>query len=262
MTNTRFRRLMPEAYSESMEILREIERVRPDWLRETPDLRFFERLKKDWTRKTGGLWVDSARSPNSTANFFKYREGDMVEVAKMEYQLARKEMIRTGSKRSPPLDEVVGGFQQPIPGWRGDMVEGWRIARLPALTFALTRPGDPYRDWIAPFVELDDGLLGSAAWVEFWLYLTDKSAVPRQWIRWAYSFAQGFRKLSSGSPGDTQLSTYFLDTDVVVTADKALIKILDECRRYAPCRLPEGKLLPAGASGVATLLWMLDGVMT
>jgi predicted nucleic acid-binding protein len=29
MTNSRFHRLMPEAYSESMEILREIERIRP-----------------------------------------------------------------------------------------------------------------------------------------------------------------------------------------------------------------------------------------
>jgi hypothetical protein len=31
MTNFRFHRLLPEAYSESMEILREIERLRPDW---------------------------------------------------------------------------------------------------------------------------------------------------------------------------------------------------------------------------------------
>jgi hypothetical protein len=55
MTDTRVHRLMPEAYSESMEILREIERIRPDWLRADPDLRFFGRLKKDWTRRTGGF---------------------------------------------------------------------------------------------------------------------------------------------------------------------------------------------------------------
>lgn len=46
ITNSRFHRLMPEAYSESMEILREIERVRPDWLRDVPDLQFFNRLKR------------------------------------------------------------------------------------------------------------------------------------------------------------------------------------------------------------------------
>ena len=32
--------------------------------------------------------------------------------------------------------------------------------------------------------------------------------------------AQRFRKVTPGSPGDTQLSTYFVETDVVITADK------------------------------------------
>jgi hypothetical protein len=48
MTNPCFHRLKPEAYSESIEILREIVRLRPDWLREVPDLRFFNRYTKDW----------------------------------------------------------------------------------------------------------------------------------------------------------------------------------------------------------------------
>jgi hypothetical protein len=65
MTNSRFHRLMPEAYSESMEILHEVERIRPDWLRDAPDMQFFNRLRNDWTRKTGGFWVRCARSPGS-----------------------------------------------------------------------------------------------------------------------------------------------------------------------------------------------------
>jgi hypothetical protein len=77
-------------------------------------------------------------------------------------------------------------------------------------------------------------------------------------MRWAHSFAQRFRKVTPGSPGDSQLSTYFLETDVVITADKALLEILDEFRPYAPCQLPEGKLVPAGASGVANLFRMLE----
>jgi len=111
---------------------------------------------------------------------------------------------------------------------------------------------------MGPFVELDGSLLRSAAWTEFWLYLADKSALPRQWMRWAHAFAQRFRKVTSGSPGDTQLSTYFVETDVVITADKALIEVLEECRPYAPCQLPDGKLLPAGALGVANLLRLLE----
>jgi hypothetical protein len=259
MTNSRFHRLMPEAYSESMEILREIERVRPDWLRDTPDHNFFDRLTKDWTRKMGGFWVRCARSPESEARFLGSLEGEMIEGARAQTQRARSEMIGSGWNRNPPMDKTLAGLRSPVPGWRGDWVEAWRIDSWSALTYALARDGDPYRDWIAPFVELDDGLLESAAWVEFWLYLTDRHALPRQWMRWGHSFAQRFRKTTSGSPGDTQLATYFLETDVVITADKALLAILEECRPYAPCPLPDGKLVPAGAMGVDNLFRILRG---
>lgn len=116
MTNSRFHRLMPEAYSESMEVLREIERVRPDWLRDTPDLQFFDRLKKDWTRKTGGFWVRCARSPESEARFLGSREGEMREGAKAETQRARREMVEAGWKRNPPMDETFAGTTQFLDG--------------------------------------------------------------------------------------------------------------------------------------------------
>jgi hypothetical protein len=257
MTNSRFSRLMPEAYSESMELLRAIERVRPDWLRSTPDLLFFDRLKKDWTRRTGGFWVRCARSAESEANFLGQVEGKMIEGAKAQAQSARKEMMEIGWKRNPSMDKTLAGFNCPVAGWRGDMVEAWRIDNLVGMTYALGRPGHAYRDWIAPFVELDSGLLESAAWREFWLYIADKAELPRHWMRWAHSFAQRFRKVTSGSPGDTQLATYFIETDIFVTADKTLMEILEECRPYAPCQLPEGELVPAGAAGVSKLLELL-----
>jgi hypothetical protein len=68
-------------------------------------------------------------------------------------------------------------------------------------------------------------------------------------MRWAHSFAQRFRKVTPGAPGDTQLSTYFVETDVLITADKARLEILEECQPYAPCPLPKGKLVPAGDRG-------------
>jgi hypothetical protein len=258
MTNSRFHRLMPEAYSESMEILQEIERVRPDWLRDAPDVQFFNRLKNDWTRRTGGFWARCARSPESEARFLSDVEGEMIEGARVKAQLAREEMINSEWKRNPPMDKTLAGFHWQIPGWRGEMVEAWRWDSLIGFTYGLGRQGNAYRDWIAPIVELDDGLLASAPWVEFWLHLSDKRAMPRQWMRWAHSFAQRFRRVTPGSPGDTQLSTYFLDTDVVITADRALLDILEECRPYAPCRLPDGKLIPAGVPGVENLLRLLE----
>jgi hypothetical protein len=60
-------------------------------------------------------------------------------------------------------------------------------------------------------------------------------------------FRSAVSNRNPGLAGDTQLSTYFLETDILVTADKALIDILEECRPYAPCQLPEGKLVSGGA---------------
>jgi len=120
------------------------------------------------------------------------------------------------------------------------------------------RPGNAYRDWICPFVEVDKGLLQSDQWVEFWMYHVDKMLLPRQWLRWAHSFSQRFRKVTPGSFCDVQLVPYFLEADVIVTADKALIKILEEYRPYAPCQLPLARLVPAGEEGVAALLRELE----
>jgi len=257
MTNHRFIRLMPEAYSESVEILGEIRRLRPDWLREKPDKPFVDRLEKDWTRTRGGFWVRCARNPDEVAHFVDFVEGDLSQALRQQSLQARKVLIGTDWKRNIAMDKTIASFDGPVPGWRGDSVDMWRVYSLTKLTYGLGRVGSPYRDWIAPFVEVDYGLLKSPAWGEFWLYLVDKIALPRQWLRWAHSYAQMFRKVTPGSAGDTQLFTYFVETDLIITADKALLEILDECRRYAPCALPVGKLVLAGKQGVTELLQVL-----
>jgi hypothetical protein len=257
MANKCFKRLMPEAYSESIEILREVERARPNWLRSSPELEFFWRVEKYWTRKTGGFWVNCARSPNTEAHALVRNEGELVENVRKQSRHARKEMMDSDWGNNPLTDYSFCKLGSPLPGWRGDEIESWRAKTLTAITNALTHPGSPYRDWIVPFIEIDSGLLYSADWIEFWLYLVDKEALPRQWLRWGFSFAQRFRKVTAGTPGDEQLATYLVETDLLITADKALISILEECRTYAPCNLPEGVLVPAGYEGVSRLLNLL-----
>ena len=257
MTNSAFRRLMPEAYSESMELLRAIEWAHPEWLRPEPDLQFFNRLLNDWKKTTGGFWVRCKKAPEREAQYLETMEGAMIQGAQAQAINARREMIDANWKRNPSMDKTVVAFNSPIPGWRGDPFEAWRMDSLTVLTHSLKQTGNPYRDWIAPFVELDTGLLESAAWIEFWVYLADKRTMPRQWLRWACSFAQRFRRVTPGTPGDSQLCTYFLEADAVVTADKILLQILEEIRPYAPRNLPLGRLVPAGAPGVSSLLTYL-----
>lgn len=198
MTDLRFHRLMPEVYSESIEILRQIERIRPQWLRDAPDYQSFNRLKKDWTRTRGGFWVRCARSPETGAAHVSACEGEMMETARVEAHSRRKHTIEAKWKYRP-MNETFATFDHPVPGWRGEPVEAWRTQSWMDMSAELAREGGAYRDWIRPFVDLDHLLLNSPAWLEFWLYLVDKQAVPRQWMRWRHSFAQRFRKVTPGS---------------------------------------------------------------
>jgi hypothetical protein len=63
-----------------------------------------------------------------------------MEGAKTQAQSARKEMMEIGWKRNPSMDKTLAGFNFPVPGWRGDMVEAWRIDSLVGMTYALSRP--------------------------------------------------------------------------------------------------------------------------
>lgn len=260
MTNRRFDRLMPEAYSETMEILAEVRRLRPDWLRPQPDSVFFTRSRNDWSRKMGGFWVRCEQFPDEEAGRVLAMEGSLLKQAGDQIRDARKEMMETGWKSNPPMDKTLAALPHPVAGWNGEMVEAWRVESWAGVTYALSRPGNPYRDWMAPFVDLDAGLLHSAAWVEFWLHLVSAEALPRQWMRWGHAFAQRFRKVSPGSGGDNQLFSYLMETDIVVTADKAFLDILEECRPFAPCPLPVGKLVPAGGEGVQAVLGFLSAI--
>lgn len=258
-TKHHFRRLMPEAYSESQEILHAIARHRPEWLRVAPDTTFHNRLKLDWSRRMGGFWVRCEKSPVQEAAYLRQAEGRLIDASRTEAKLRREEMRQGGWKANPPMDKTMGRPLQPTPGWNGEEVQAWRLETWQGLTFNLGQFGNPYRDWICPFLETDTGLLQSAAWTEFWLHVVEAAEVPRQWLRWAHTFAQRFRKVSPGSGGDTQLFSYLPETDLVITADKALLDILEEVRPYSPRPLPKGQLIPAGNPGVCELLRILSG---
>lgn len=255
MVDRRFSRLMPEAYSESVEILDAMNRLRPEWFRRTPDLNFFYRLKRDWMLKTGpGFWRRCAVSADSEAENITSLEGDSLERGYQASLHARQEIIDAGWKRNPSFDKSMVRFSFDVPGWNGDEVHIWRADSLVGLSAYLGWTGNPYRDWIAPFVEVDRGLLGSESWNRFWLYDVRETEVPRQWLRAAHSFAQRFRKVTTGSQGDTQLFTYLAETDIFLTADRVLVAIVEECRPLSPIKLPRCVLVPGGRDGLRHIL--------
>jgi hypothetical protein len=258
MTLTRWQRLMPEAFTECQEVISEIRRVRAEWLRPTPDKNMQMRHRYDWTRSRGGFWSRVRDNPDMVAKHIADMDRGMLDRARAESQDRRREFRGSSWSEGVPLSTICSRPLSPVPGWRGDDVEAWRFDSWSSMTSARQVTDHPYSDWMSPIVDLSRPILDNVSWLQFWFYDVEMKKMPRLWLRWAVQFMQRFRRVTDGTPCDAQLATYLPDADVVVSADKALLHIVDKCRPYAPCPLPGTLLIPAGADGVAILLRALS----
>jgi hypothetical protein len=258
LTDRRLTRLMPEAFAEAEELRGEISEIRPAWLRPIADFNSFNTLKKDWSRKAGGFWQRCRKSPDSERAILQ-RLGDDKVIARARDQTysARDEMLKANWKHFSNLNEALVTFDRKMPGWRGEPVHQWRVSGWNVVTEALTQPRHPYRDWLAPFVDIRRPLSDPAEWLAFWLYEVRADRMPRFWIRWALEFCQRFRTPSAGSPCDVQLGTYTFDTDIIVSSDDQFIKLLNHCRPYAPANFGVGVYVQVGAPAVESVFAQL-----
>jgi predicted nucleic acid-binding protein len=68
ITMENWKRVMPETYFETSEILGEIRRLRPEWLRARPDRSKYMRIYHDW-RSKNGAWRRARDTPSSEAKY-------------------------------------------------------------------------------------------------------------------------------------------------------------------------------------------------
>ena len=89
---------------------------------------------------------------------------------------------------------------------------------------------------------------------ELWYYQVPCNKLPRQWVRGAFEFLQGFHKVTSGTPIDSQLSSHLIDVDVVMSADRNFIRFAKQVRIDAPFPTAHEYLVSGGSDGVAEVL--------
>lgn len=258
MAMPKWKRLMPEAFSESMELLGEIRRLRPNWLRANPDIASFRRFRYDWTRRTGGFWERARTDTQAVAAVLNAWGDPLLEMAREEIREARDEAEFEARAERVPLNRWVAQLVEPMPGYLGDRVEAWRISALQSSKRALLTNGHPYFDWLGPEVEMSKVRLDTASRVRFWLYEVSAENMPRFWLSWAFGFLQHFYRMTDGTPADIQLGTYLPEADIFVSADKALIRIIDKLRPHAPCSIAEPRKVPGGRAGVEATLELLS----
>lgn len=270
VTEMRWKRLMPEAYLESMELVEALRLHRPEWILKDPDLQVFKRLEYDWARTNrpakrrirsvnkAGVWERFRFDPDKAKEDLEVLGGADLEVAREDAFRGRKEMYEQEIANPGPLDTVMSSFLKPRPGWLGDPVAMWRAEALEAFTFYLFgRQEGAYFDWIAPFVDLVTLRQQRASWTKFWLYEVTEEQLSRQWIRWAMRYLARFRKVSAGTPGDVQLSAYLYDADFIASGDKLFIELVGECARFAPRSVAQGVAIRAEPTVVEQLFYVM-----
>ncbi len=261
ITHERWVRLMPEAYSESRDLLVAIKAHRPEWLRERADRRYALRLKKDWTTSPTGFWVRARRTPHEERKHLRALGSDQaLDTARAQAQ-ERRDVLRDDAwSEKTPLDTVFATFSTQVAGWNGDNIDAWRVTGCESTGEALLTPGHPYSEWIGGEIDIARIFADRASWRRFWFYDVTREQLPRFWLRWAFEFYQSFRKITDGTPADAQLGTYLFEADHVVSADRGFIAVTDKIRSFAPTPIARTFLVKGGEEGVHTLLAFLKAL--
>jgi len=202
LTDRHVQRLMPEAFSLAEDIKSSIQLHHPEWLKNDPDLTNYNRLRQFWGRKTGknSKWEKIRRDPNYEAEFLRSIEGNRSERARTMTLAHRKDFQEQGlNHNNLPLDKL---FLEGDAGLKSlgidHPVDLWRIETHLIYTSSLwfDGPGNPMREWLSPFLRLEGRVISEIAWAKYWLTEVNVTEVPREWLQWAHTFSQRFRKVT------------------------------------------------------------------
>lgn len=243
-----FDRLRPEVLVNSIDLINEIYRLHPDWLLRVPDQKSFKKWIVFWDKK---WWSRVRKLPAAEARDLKIWNGNIVNLVRDQAKFRRAEIRKNRTSSKLPLNGWKAKVPKPFPGWDKNLeVDAWRIATLISLTNSLIAHQNGMYPIMETFIDFSKGLLTSDKWKYFWLYEIEKENCPRFWLEWAHVHTSSFRKITPGTPGDTQLFQYLIDTDVFVSADKAMLDIIEEVRPWTNRSLPEVLKLSGGGKGV------------
>jgi len=245
---------MPEAYWHAEEVKSEVRRLHPEWLRPKPNLELFRRVKYDWIRTKGGVWDAIARQ----AELLQQHRSGTLEHAREQACCARNESRDWNvSWESANLTKSIGMPTTETAGWNGKPVEAWRLDASTVFEAAIQTVGHPARDWLAGEIDLRLILMQPGELTRFWLHEVATFSMPRHWLRWAFAFLQRFRRVTDGTPVDVQLSSYMVDADLFVSADKNLVWVVSRCKSDAPFKLAEPLKVPGGEKAVDEVVRLL-----
>lgn len=252
-------RLMPDAFLECEDVKREMMRFHPEWELKTKNINLFRKLRYDWVRAKGGFWEKVRKDTDKVAEQYKRQDSSSLNEVRGQLRDVRKSVSENGTRmlNTTSLANWKGSWREMDTGEKVD-VDAWRVYAVTIWSNMLSRESS-FKQWLG--CELDLVFLltyGTMDFVKFWQIEVQAENVPREWIRAVIYGMQSERKVTDGNPTDSAISIHALDVDLIISADKNFIAMLNWLQSEAPFKTAQGLLVRAGNSGVEELLHLLS----
>ena len=245
-------RLLPDAYLESQDFKRELLKHHPYFGLKEPNFVEFKRLLRNWEKKNNGWWQKARLETQNTADFYRNLNHENLSEARSQAEELRSEVFASRIPMIKGSISYLKGSFQIADGTRLER-EAWRVYGEHVWA-NLLKIETPARQWLNCDLDLYDLMHGQIElYRKFWFDDADASAMPRAWLRCAFYSLQADRRVTAGTPVDQTIATHLVDVDLFVSADKAMIEMVNRCRAEAPFQMAEGFHIGAGEVGVRQL---------
>lgn len=256
-------RLMPEAYLECEDVKREMIRAHPEWQLKSKNINLYRKLRYDWVRAKGGFWEKVRLHPEKIAKQYSRQDASSLEEVRKQLRDVRKTVSETGQKllNTKSIQDWRGSWRNPL---NGEVIEAeaWRVY-AETIWGNMLSTESVFMEWLGCEIDLQFLLsYGALDFVKFWQTDVFARNVPREWIRAAIYGLQSERKVTDGNPTDSAIAMHAIDVDLIVSADKNFISMLNWIKVEAPFNTAHGILVGAGNAGVDELLSLLSDSTT
>lgn len=261
-TRSCWHRLMPDSFLQCEDVKREMIRAHPEWELKSKNLNLFRSLRYDWLRTKGGFWEKVRNSPEKVAKDYNRQDSEKLAVARFQSREIRRTLSEKGGRMfdSPSLREWSGSWRNAIDD---ELVktDAWRVFALTVWSNMLSEE-TVLKQWLG--CEINVELLtsyGALDFIGFWQAEAREDRVPREWIRAVVYGIQSERKVTDGNPTDSAIATHAVDVDLIVSADKNFVAMLNRIQDDAPCKTAYGVLVQAGRACIDELLHLISGTV-
>jgi hypothetical protein len=225
----RFERL-PQPYLHAKEVLIELQRFRPGWIKPRPQTRGISRYLR--THACHWNCAKAGRLPDQESHAAYQKLYSSGAERALEAQRAAK---RVGDDDAVFLGEAGRfGLQPVVKVDLRDAEQAWRITCLTAWHAAIVerRPSSrDYLDYLGPYLTTE-AFRDKQDAASFWLAEVDGARMKLNRAVGLAQHFQVFRKLQASNAGDIIHAAYLLEAEVLLTADRRFEFGLERCCRH------------------------------